>query len=196
MKMPRPGLSAELKAQLLIDIVANPNLTCDEIIKIPDREYSTLDSLQSIRNRFHHLGKIKKERPNYFWTLYSEVANSGPYRDQVEEESDDEQEPAPSTPPAPFAPPARSARQRTPDTITSTPPRPPSSNSTKKKNMSGSRAKSASTPATSASKSAFIPPATSAFAYNTMFDTLEEAQDAGMYSLMLRSCYVPYISTF
>jgi hypothetical protein len=154
----RGGVLKEvLKAQLLLDIVANPNLSCDEIIKLPDREYK-YNNIVAIRNRFHFLGRLKVKSPQQFWTLFSAAnksALSGPYRDTSEEESDNEE--PPSTPLAPRS------RQST----ISTPPR--SSSNSSKKNMSGSRAKVASSPAV-----------TLAFAYDTMFDSLREAEDSGM----------------
>jgi hypothetical protein len=153
----RGGVLKEvLKAQLLLDIVANPNLSCDEIVKLPDREYK-YNNIVAIRNRFHFLGTLKVKNPQQFWTLFSAAnksALSGPYRDTREEESDDEEPPS--------NPPARSRQS-----IISTPPR--SSSNSSKKSMSGSRAKVTSSPA-----------ATSAFAYDTMFESLKEAEDSGM----------------
>jgi hypothetical protein len=154
-----------VKARLLIDIVANPLYSCEDILgKLPDRQYKDY-SLQSIRNRFHYLVRLKKKDPANFWLLFSNANKSaplsGPYRDQVEEESDDEE--PPSTPPA--------QSRKTPNTIFSTPPCPPSSNS---KNMKNSRAKVMSPS-----------PATSAYAYNTMFSTMDEAEATGMFPSIL-----------
>jgi hypothetical protein len=145
-----------VKATLLLDKVANSDFSCDEIARLPDREYNNY-TIQSIRNRFNYLTTKRKNNPKQFWELYSDAnkfAFPATYRDTVEEESDDE-----------VTPPAQSRRQRTPDTtILSTPP--PSSRN--KKNMSGSARKKDP------------PSASSTFAYNTMFESLEEAQENGM----------------
>jgi hypothetical protein len=148
-------LKKVLKAQLLLDIVANPNLSCDEIVKLPDREYK-YNNIVAIQNRFHFLGRLKAKNPQQFWTLFSAANKSAlsyPYCNTREEESDDKE--PPSTPPA-------QSRQ----SIISTPPR--SLSASNKKNMSGSCAKVTSSLAVSA------------FAYNTMFDSLKEAEDSGM----------------
>jgi hypothetical protein len=155
------GLPELLKATLLLDKVANPDLSLSDIIELPDRECNKHDPI-SIRNRFNYLTAKQKKHPSEFWTLYSEatlVAVPAPYHDTLEAESDDEEQ-------EPHTPPAQSRRQRTPDTATilSTPP--PSSK--KKKNMSGSARKNDTSSASPA------------FAYNTMFATLEEAQDTGV----------------
>jgi hypothetical protein len=155
-------LPHEVKAQLLLDIVTNPLYTVDQIAALPEREYK--DYIVAYKNRFYYLLKLKRTDPKRFWALYSKAnrssALSGDYRDKAEEESDDEEPPSPST------------RPPTPDTIVSTPPRRPKSNAKKTTNMSGSRAKITSPPA-----------AASAFAYNTMFNTMEEAEATGMFSL-------------
>jgi hypothetical protein len=152
----RGGVLKEvLKAQLLLDRVANPNLSCDKIVKLPDREYK-YNNIVPIWNQFHFLGRLKVKKPQQIWTLFSAANKSalyGPYCDTREEESDDKE--PPSTPPAP-------SRQ----SIISTPPR--SSSNSSKKNMSGSRAKVTSSLAASA------------FAYNTMFDSFKEAEDSGI----------------
>jgi hypothetical protein len=166
----RGGVLPELvKATLLLDIVTNPDFSCDKICNLSDREYNNYE-ISSIRNRFHYLTRKKTRDPKEFWRLYSEAnkfALSAPYRDTVEEESDDEE--PPSTPPA--TPPAQSSRrQRTPDTSTipSTPPPPASSlNSKNKKTMSGSARKK------------YPPSASSTFAYKTMFESLDEAEANG-----------------
>jgi hypothetical protein len=161
---PRGGALPELlKATLLLDKVANPELSFSNIIKLPDREYNKYDS-NSIRNRFNYLSTKQNDHPLEFWKLYSKAthlavppASPAPYHNTLEVESNDEEEPD--------TPPAQSRRQRTPDTtILSTPP--PSSKN--KQTMSGSARRNDTS---SASPS---------FAYNTMFATLEEAQDTGM----------------
>jgi hypothetical protein len=145
-----------VKATLLLDKVTNPGFSCDEIARLPDREYSNYTT-QSIRNRYIYCTTKQKKTPRKFWELYSDASKfavPATYRDTVEEESNDE-----------VTPPAQSRRQRTPDTtILSTPP--PSSKN--KKNMSGSARKK--DPAS----------ASSTFAYKTMFELLEEAQENGM----------------
>jgi hypothetical protein len=151
--------------QLLLDIVTNPRLTCDAIVNLPDREYKS-QSISALRNRINYLVRLKKNDPSNFWALYS-AANKN--RDTVVEEESNHDEEPPSTPPARSH---RRSQQRTPDTILSTPPPRPSSNS-KNKNMSGSRKKDPTSSATSTT-----------FAYNTMFESLKEAEDTGMLSLI------------
>jgi hypothetical protein len=164
----RGTLAEVVKAQLLLDIVTNPLFTCDQIINLPDRDYKS-QSITAIRNRINYLVRLKKNDPSNFWLLYSaanKTSLSGPYRDkEVEEESvDSDDEETPSTP-------SRRKTQRTPATIST-----PSSSSNSTNKMSGSRSKITS------------PPATSAFAYNTMFESLKEAEDSGELSLMSIFC--------
>ena len=103
-------LSDLVKATLLLDIVANPNYSCDDILsQLPDREYGEYN-LRAIQNRFRYLKEKHKKNPSEFWSLYAAAnkfaACPSPYdRDTVEEESDDEDPPStpsatlPSTPP-------------------------------------------------------------------------------------------------
>jgi hypothetical protein len=178
MEMPLPKtrgskLEETVKAQLHLDSVANPNLSCEDIINLPDRDYKN-QNIKAIRNRFLYLQNLKAKDPQHYWGLYAQAnkaALSGPYRDTKEEESDEE---------PPHTPAAQSSRERrrqtTPTTNFSTPP-PPSSNS-KRNTMSGSRMKSS--------------PA--AFAYNTMFDTLEAAETSGMVLLVVLLCAFFFLS--
>jgi hypothetical protein len=147
-------LEETIKAQIHLDFVANPNLTCEDIINLPNRDYRSQNA-KAVRNRHTYLKNLKTKDQQHFWLLYSQAhksALSSPYRDTVEVESDEEE--APSTP-------LREPRRKN---------HPRSSNS-KKNDMSAPRGKLSS-------------PAGSAFAYNTMFDTLDEAEAAGMYALI------------
>jgi len=169
MEMPLPktrgsALEETVKAQLHLDSVANPKLSCEDILNLPDRDYKSQNT-KAIWNRYIYLQNLKIKDPQHYWGLYTQAnkaALSGPYRDTEEEESNEE---------PPHTPAAQSSRERrqqtTPTTNISTPP-PPSSNS-KRKTRSGSCMKSS--------------PA--AFAYNTMFDTLEAAENSGIFSLIV-----------
>jgi hypothetical protein len=158
----RGGVLGDLiKAQLHLDIVANPKLSCDQIINLPDREYQAQAS-KAIRNRHLYLRNTKVKNPQHYWKLYSEAhklaighapdPSSGEESEEESEESDKE-EPATTT-------------------MLVSPPR---NKSNKNNTMSRS----------SATKSATKSPAASAFAYNTMFDNLEAAEAAGTSILLL-----------
>jgi len=130
MEMPLPktrgsALEETVKAQLHLDSVANPKLSCEDILNLPDRDYKSQNT-KAIRNRYIYLQNLKIKDPQHYWGLYTQAnkaALSGPYRDTEEEESDEE---------PPHTPAAQSSRERrqqtTPTTNISTPP-PPSSNS-------------------------------------------------------------------
>jgi hypothetical protein len=162
----RGVLQETIKAQLLLDFEANPKLAFQEIVNLPDREYNSLN-IKAVKNRLNYLRSLKTKEPPHYWTLFAnanKAALSG--LGTAEEETDEE---PPSTPTAQSS---RERQWKTPPSTTTKIPTPPrSSNSKKQNNMSGSRAKLAS-------------PA-SAFAYNTMFDTLEEAETSGTFSFII-----------
>ena len=165
------ALQETVKAQLLLDFEANPHFSINDILNLPNREYKSSNN-KAVWNRFSYLWNLKTSDPQHYWSLYAKAnkaALSGPYRDTVEEESEEIDKEPPSTPTAQSS--REQRHQKTTTTNILTPPC--SSNLKQKKNMSGSRVKLASLAAPLA------------FAYNTMFDTLDEAEAAGMFSLIV-----------
>lgn len=47
------------KAELIVDIQANPTSTCDEIVKLRSK-YELPNRLQAVRNRHHYLKRVFK----------------------------------------------------------------------------------------------------------------------------------------
>jgi hypothetical protein len=171
-------LEETVKAQLHLDFVANPQLSCEQIINLPDREYKSQNA-KAVRNRYLYLRNLKTNHPQHYWSLYSaanKAALSHPYSEDIVEAEIVED--PPSTPAAQSSREQRRWKTNSSPNL-STPP--PSSNS--KKTMSGSRATLSS-------------PAALAFAYNTMFDTMEEAETAGMFSLIVLLLCAFFFSSF
>jgi hypothetical protein len=167
-------LEETIKAQLHLDLEANPQFTIQELFYLPDREYKSQDN-KAVRNRHIYLKNLKTKDPQHYWLLYSQAhkeALSGSYRDTVEEESDEE--------PPPQTPAAQSSRERrrktTPTTKIASPP--PLSNSKKNKNMSA-------VPSKKLDSASPAPAPLASFAYNTMFEKLEDAEASGMFSLII-----------
>jgi hypothetical protein len=154
------NLNETLKAQLHLDIVANPTYSCDDIInQIPNRDYKA--HTRAVQNRYAYLQKKKVNDPQNYWSLYAIANKDAVHGGAKSVDAEESIEEVPSTPVSAHASP--SERHVTTPTIHISTPH--SSN-----NMySGSRGKSSASPAAGS------------FAYNTMFETLEDAELAGMF---------------
>jgi hypothetical protein len=63
-------LEATVKAQLHLDLVANPNFSCDNILNLPDKEYKS-QNVKAFWNWHSYLRNLKTKDPQHYWLLYS-----------------------------------------------------------------------------------------------------------------------------
>jgi hypothetical protein len=65
-------LSDSLKAQLHLDIESYPSLTWDQVLNLPGREYKKYTV--AVHNCFNYLKLLKTMNPDQYWQLYSSLS--------------------------------------------------------------------------------------------------------------------------
>ncbi|CAB9510682.1 hypothetical protein SEMRO_447_G144990.1 [Seminavis robusta] len=62
------------KAKLHKDIEDHPDASCEDVVRLRPNLYGGV-LLNSVRNRFHYLRRLKEQKPKQYWKIYAEACS-------------------------------------------------------------------------------------------------------------------------